>query len=172
MGESSIEEEKESTGTEEETVEVEDRIKYASLIAGVLIAASLVISDYLLIRFGADMISILAFQVNASLLISTLFIASLVGGYFVGKAKLTDSALLVLMFGGTWTISLIAGYLAASSYGLIETVATVSAFLLGGLGLGSYRYIQGDKGVDGLFQIALLASTALNFLYYALLVVL
>ena len=153
------------------TQEPEDRFttndSILATLSGMLVAISLLLADLLLVFAGSVQVFLVSFAIHYTVLLSSLYVVSLVGGYYVGKARLEDSPLTVITYGGLWVLSIFIGGLYAFTIGYLSAVISILALTLGGIGLAAYRFLQGDKGIDGMFQIVLLACTAINFLYFA-----
>ncbi|MFQ5833925.1 MAG: hypothetical protein ACE5H4_14560 [Candidatus Thorarchaeota archaeon] len=149
-----------------EPVMIDNRTKSVVFISGVLVAISLVLTDFLVINFGSNQIVVLGVSLPINVIVSSLFVLSLVAGILIARAYRENSALTVIVYGGFWFTAVLFAYHTASPYGYPLIVLFPCALAIGGLGLGLYRVLQGDRGIDDLLMWVLLASTAINLLYF------
>lgn len=142
--------------------------KIISLFSGLMLALSLVVVDWLMLSFGTRNTLLFGFMLPVNVVMSGLFITSLAGGILVGKAYLSNSALTVVAYGGAWFFSVFGAYVIATPYECWQMLAAPVSLFVGGLSLGLYRTLQGEKAIDDLLMRVMLASTALNLLYFIL----
>jgi hypothetical protein len=155
-------------GKTQAPIKFRDREKIASVCSGFLLGLSLILIDSVLLSFASEKMPLLGVMLPTNVVMSGLFAASIGGGFLVGKAFLGNSALMVIVYGGAWVLSVFFAYVISLPHGLFQMLSASSSLLIAGSSLGLYRVLQGQKGIDELLVLVMTASTFLNLLYFVL----
>lgn len=136
--------------------------------SGVLVALSLIATDYYTLTVGNQSAILLGWVLPVGLVLSAAFVGCLGFGYLCGKSYIDANSWRLWIYGIGWFIAISSGVFATYFINILTYVLFTASLILGGFGLAWYHFLTRNIEEDSLLLYVLFINTAINMVYVIL----